>query len=280
VRSTRGGSVTLLSDDNAFTGGLAVRSSTTDTAQTPWADNAVAFGGHDVAMQGRVRVAATTVRVGGAGIEADVVTIRASQLSTAPDAVIAARLPFDNLVGTTTQTPGLTLELRPDAFTTPSSFGVQSAPIGVNVGSRAWGNRALPVDGGYVSVLPRNGAHGSTAVLLAGPPVANGYGFFFDGAGLQTEIPVFYNGVLPVTPQVSGSISATVAVSENARRERFEEAVRTENVATRLRAGVIAEVGAGRPATVGTEGARPPAACAPAGGTLGCAPAAPATTTP
>ena len=123
-----------------------------------------------------------------------------------------------------------------------------------------------------MSVLPRNGAHGSTAVILSGPPVANGYGFFFDGAGLQTEIPVFYNGVLPVTPQVSGSISATVAVSENARRERFEEAVRTENVATRLRAGVIAEVGAGRPATVRHRRGTPAGGnCAPAGGTLGCA---------
>ena len=33
---------------------------------------------------------------------------------------------------------------------------------------------------------------------------------FFDGAGQQTEIRVFYNGILPATPQVTGSISATV----------------------------------------------------------------------
>ena len=113
-------------------------------------------------------------------------------------------------------------------------------------------------------------ARGSTAVILQGPQVAGTYGFFFEGAGLQTEIPVFYNGVLPVTPQVSGSISATVAVSEGARKDRFEESVRTENVAVRLRAGVIAEVGPGRPATVGSEGAKPPQSCAPSGATLGC----------
>jgi len=88
-----------------------------------------------------------------------------------------------------------------------------------------------------------------------------------------TEIPVFYNGVSPSTPQLSGSISAIVSVSESARRERFEEAVRTENVAVRLRAGVIAEVGPGRPATQGSDGARPPESCAPLAGALNCAPA-------
>jgi len=119
-------------------------------------------------------------------------------------------------------------------------------------------------------VLPRNGAQGSTAVILVGPKVGGSYGFFFDGAGNQASIPVFYNGDAPVTPQVSGSISATVAVSESARKERFDDAVRTENVAVRLRAGVIAEVGPGRPATVGTEGAKPPESCPPSGATLAC----------
>ncbi len=110
-------------------------------------------------------------------------------------------------------------------------------------------------------------------VLLLGPTVnaAGGYRFFFDGAGRQSEIPVFYNGVLPTTPQVENSLSAAVAVSEGARKERFDEAVRTENVAVRLRAGVIAEVGPAPSATQGTEGLRVPASCPPLGTTLGCA---------
>ena len=107
-------------------------------------------------------------------------------------------------------------------------------------------------------MLPRGGAAGATAVVLSGPLTTAGYRFFFDGAGKDGEIPVFYNGVLPATPQVSGSISATVAVSEGARKERFDDSVRTENVAVRLRAGVIAEVGP-----------PPPATCPPSA-TLGC----------
>jgi hypothetical protein len=80
---------------------------------------------------------------------------------------------------------------------------------------------------------------------------------------------VFYNGVTALTPQVSGSISATLSVSEGARKERFDDAVRVENVALRLRAGVIAEVGPGRPATVNTgpmDGLRPPTCAAVPGG--------------
>jgi fibronectin-binding autotransporter adhesin len=76
--------------------------------------------------------------------------------------------------------------------------------------------------------------------------------------------------VLPTTPQVQNSISATLAVSEGARKDRFEEAVRTENVAVRLRGGVIAEVGPAPSATQGTDGIRVPAACTPAAGLLQC----------
>ena len=61
-------------------------------------------------------------------------------------------------------------------------------------------------------------------------------------------------------------------MAENARKQRFEEAVRTENVALRLRAGVIAEVGPGRSATTGSQGLRLPALCPPAGASLACGP--------
>jgi hypothetical protein len=56
-------------------------------------------------------------------------------------------------------------------------------------------------------------------------------------------------------------VSAVASTAEDARRKRFEETVRTENVTTRLRSGVIAEVGPGRPATTGTQGAAPPPLC-------------------
>jgi hypothetical protein len=204
-----------------------------------------------------------------------VVSVHADRLSTLGNAEIVARLPFDATAGTASSLPALTLELTPEAYNLGFAFGAPGADAGlrVNVGSRAYGERTLPLDAGYVNVLPRDGARGATVVLLTGPVVnpAGGYRFFFDGAGSQTQIPVFYNGVLPTTPQVENSISATVSVSEGARKQRFDEAVRTENVAVRLRAGVIAEVGPAPSATQGSDGLRVPPSCLPATGSLRCA---------
>jgi hypothetical protein len=289
VSSTAGGSIQLLQPTNVFKGSLSVVSGDPAAA---WAENetpgSFAGGPQTYALQSRVRINGTTVNVGDLGIVGDIVAIRADTLTTAPAlpatataaataaAVIVARLPFDSQAGTISSVPALTLELAPAAFGISSPFGTSGAAGGlrVDVGSRLFGNRVLPLDAGYVTVLPRNGAQGSTAVFLTGPTVntAGGYRFFFDGAGSQTQIPVIYNGATPTTPQVENSISATVSVSEGARKERFDEAVRTENVAVRLRAGVIAEVGPAPSATLGTEGTRPPAGCTPTGGTLACAP--------
>ncbi len=237
-----GGSVQLLQSANSFLGELSV---VTGTANTAWAPNAttLSLGGAPAtsyALQSRVRLDGGNINIGGAGIVSDVVNIRADQLHTiGPTAAIVARMPFDSTAGTASALPALTLELTPASFTISFPFGSAGAGNGlhIDVGSRAYGNRTLPLDAGYINVLPRNGAQGATAVLLAGPAVnaAGGYRFFFSGAGQQGEIPVFYNGILPTTPQVENSISAIVSVSEGARKDRFEEAVRTENVAVRLR---------------------------------------------
>jgi hypothetical protein len=136
---------------------------------------------------------------------------------------------------------------------------------------------------GYLTVLPKGGAQGATAVVLAGPkvgsvPASGGapYRFFHDGAARPTEIPVVYNGVLPLTPAANGALSSINGDAEEARRARFQDTVRTENVTVRLRAGVIAEVGPGRASTQGSEGARPPEVCDPAAQpALSCKPAAP-----
>ena len=269
-----GASVRLLAAGNEFLGELSV---TSGAAGSAWTERPTpgSFAGptQNYALQGRVRIAGSTIVVGGSGIEADLVSVSADRLTTTGDARIVARLPFDNTVGTAASLPALTLELTPAAFGITYPYGQPGAEIRVDIGSRAFGNRTLPLDAGYLTMLPRGGASGSTAVLLSGPQVAlGGYRFFFDGAGRQGEIPVFYNGLLPVTPAVENSISATVSVSESARKQRFEEAVRTENVALRLRAGVIAEVGPGRSATTGSQGLRLPTICPPAGASLGCGP--------
>ena len=263
----------LTTASNRFVGGLAVRSG---DANSPWAANLstdpAGGAGIQYSLQNQIRIEGTQVTIGSLGLQADVVAIKADSVATPGGAVIVARLPYDNLVGTTNSLPGLTFELTKPAFLSPFTFGQNGSEISINVGSKAFGARTvLPIDSGYMTVLPRGGASGSTALFLKGPLVAGTYGFFFDGAGQQSEIPVFYNGVSAVTPQVQGSISSTVSVSESARKERFEEAVRTENVALRMRAGVIAEVGPGTPATIstGTLGVRPPPGCAPAGASSG-----------
>jgi hypothetical protein len=279
VSATAGGSIQLMQPTNVFNGNLSVISG---DAAAAWAVNetpgSFAAGPQTYSLQSRVRINGTTVNIGDQGIVADIVAIRADTLATTGStAAIVARLPFDSTAGTVSSVPGLTLELTPASYNIEFPFGAvgQDGGLRVNVGSRDYGTRALPLDAGYVTVLPRDGAKGTTVVLLSGPVVnaAGGYRFFFDGAASQTQIPVIYNGNSPTTPQVENSISATVSVSEGARKERFDEAVRTENVAIRLRAGVIAEVGPAPSATLGTEGLRVPASCAPGTGTLLCAPA-------
>jgi autotransporter-associated beta strand protein len=279
VTVPNGASVQLLQADNSFVGGLSVVSGEANKA---WDTNtaSLTFGSSpatNYAVQNRVRINGTTVNIGGEGIVADIVALRADRLATiGTTAAIVARMPFDSNAGTASSVPALTLELTPASYDISFPFGLAGADSGVrvNVGSQAYGNRVLALDAGYVTVLPRNGAKGATAVLLTGPVVnaAGGYRFFFDGARSQTQIPVIYNGNPPTTPQVENSISATVSVSEGARKQRFDEAVRTENVAIRLRAGVIAEVGPAPSATLGAEGLRVPASCTPASNTLLCTP--------
>ncbi|WP_457447784.1 two-partner secretion domain-containing protein [Roseateles sp. P5_E4] len=279
VQAAGGGSVLLAQDANSFKGQLSALSGA--NYNSAWAPNAK--GGQ--AVQSEVRVSGQQVGVGGSGIEADLIYIRADQLATAGDAKLVARMPFDEIVlGRALSAPGMVLELAPGAFGTPGSFGaVNGQPIRIEVGSTATGSRTTGPNAGYLTVLPKAGAQGSTAVVLIGPEVGSqattggtAYRFFHDGASQATEIPVVYNGVLPLTPAASGALSSINGDAEDARRARFQETVRTENVTVRLRSGVIAEVGPGRPSTQGSEGAKPPELCDPAAQpALSCKPASP-----
>ncbi|MGQ3053865.1 MAG: autotransporter-associated beta strand repeat-containing protein, partial [Roseateles sp.] len=274
VAAGGGGSVLLGQDGNSFKGQLSVLSGT--GYNTAWAPNVRGAQ----AVQSLVRVAGRQVLIGGSGIEADTVHIRADQLATTGGAKLVARLPFDEIVlGRALSAPGMTLELAPGAFGLPGSFGsINGQPIQVEVGSTDTGARTTGPNAGYLTVLPKAGAQGSTAVVLVGPKVGSalaaggpGYRFFHDGASQPVEIPVVYNGVLPLTPAAAGALSSINGDAEDARRARFQETVRTENVTVRLRSGVIAEVGPGRPSTQGSEGAKPPEQCDPSSQpVLGC----------
>ncbi|MFY9461090.1 MAG: hypothetical protein WAP57_15210, partial [Aquabacterium commune] len=197
-----------------------------------------------------------------AGLEADVVALQADRIQTAThNGLIRARLPYDNNQGTLTAMPALTLTVSASGLGGGASYGgiELGQRIAVSIGGSA---------GGYVTVRPRRGISlGSGYVSLGGEEALRP---FYDGNGDLSAVPLFYNGLAPQSAQAVGALSAVTAVIEEARRARFEEAVRTENVASRLRTGVIAEVGAGRPATEGSDTLALPQACTPAGESLRC----------
>jgi hypothetical protein len=198
-----------------------------------------------------------------AGLEADVVELSLDGLNTSQNnGLIRARLPYDNNQGALTAMPALTINISQTGLNTFRAFGGVDAPsrVMVKVGNSV---------GGYVTVQPKNGATlGPGFISLGGDDDTTKP--FYDGSGKFTEVPVFFNGDVPQTPQSVGALSAVTAVIEEARRARFEEAVRTENVSARLRSGVIAEVGSGRPATEGSSTLKLPETCTPSASGLGC----------
>ncbi|MBQ1766518.1 MAG: autotransporter-associated beta strand repeat-containing protein, partial [Aquincola sp.] len=292
--SVAGGSIRLGQEANDFGGHVAALSSngatlTPTSFGSAWTAN-VEGGGVGAALPARqsvITLAGQNLRIGSQtlalegggslavnGVAGDLVRLTAGTLRTDPGSLIRARLWYnDAAFGTIRSTPGLQLTLLdPLAYEQDGTFGNSDAPIAVEVGAITTDAPRAGLSAGFVQVLPKNGARGSTAIYLTGPRIAAGlYSFFHDGAGQLSEVPVLYNGFLPASPQLSGSLSSVASVSEQARKERFEEAVRTENVAVRLRAGVIAEVGPGRPATQGSDGIRLPEQCEPSWPALDCA---------
>ncbi|HEX7384470.1 MAG TPA: hypothetical protein VF291_09160 [Burkholderiaceae bacterium] len=267
LRAPNNGSILLEQPGNQLAGGLSAVSGTPG-------DNEVArFNVAGSLALGVVRIAADEVNVAGRfngdatladlGIEADAVHVTADRLGTGAGGLIRARLPFDNTQGSQTSLPALTLGLTPGTYTLTGPYGSGASPaswIQVKLGD---------IDGGFVTLRPKGDAvtHPDLFVFLAGDPQPRP---FYDGSGKTSEIPIFYNGDTPRTPQEVGALNAVTAVVENARRARFEEAVRTENVTSRLRQGVIAEVGAGRPATEGSGTMRMPEGCPVKPGKLEC----------
>ncbi|MCV2357276.1 hypothetical protein LNV09_24285, partial [Paucibacter sp. B2R-40] len=265
----QGGSASLLEAGNDFAGGLSANLTGAKAGSSGTAEESL--------PRSLLRLRGGTVNISGEGINADAAFIAADRLATLDAAVITARMSYSNTLGTRTQMPALLFDMGPNAFD-----GTQSSPFGAHPGADIQikvGTEVIQGQGqsqaGFASVRPsatldatrtQNLLGKRAAIFLAGPETGvAGYLFFYDGAGSQLEIPIYYNGYAPSSPQVEGALSSIASVSEAARRDRFEEAVRTENVAARLRGGVISEVGPGSPATAGSTGAAEPKSCAMAG---------------
>ncbi|HZV92708.1 MAG TPA: hypothetical protein VFF72_05790, partial [Caldimonas sp.] len=266
-RSPNGGTLQLDQPGNTLLGGISAVSGKLD-------DNDLSrFNSASTLTLGFIRIASSEIHVAGsppadgdqttlpAGIEGDVVKLTANVLATGTDGLIRARLPYNNVQGSQTSIPGITFVLTPTALATGNgAFGSPASDnyIRVQVGG---------AEGGFVTADPK-GVGGENAVIFLGGNAD--VRPFYDENGKLSEIRIFYNGDAPRTPQEAGALAAVIALIEEARHERFEEAVRTENVSSRLRSGVIAEVGAGRPATVGRESIRLPDTCDLKPGTLRC----------
>lgn len=262
LRAGGGGSIQLLGRGNTLQGEVSAVSGASGGPEP-----GPATGG--TLRIGFVRIDSSEIHVAGgrgtgtpdadrAGLEADALWLGTDRLSTGADGLIRARLPYLDRQGALTSLPALTLSLGELARTTGGGFGTPDGAIAVQVGSS---------QGGFITVRPKNAGGTSRAiVLLSGPDPRP----FYDGAEKLTEIRLFYNGDAPRTPEETGALTAVTATVEDARQTRFEETVRTENVKSRLRSGVIAEVGSGRPATVGRESIRLPENCPVKSGTLSC----------
>ena len=258
LRAPAGGSILLEQPGNTLLGPVSAVAGTLGDNDVSRFNNATG-----VLMLGFLRIVSSEIHVAGrpptngdqtlqqAGLEGDVIKLTADVLTTGPDGLIRARLPFNNIQGSQTSIPGLTLAMSPNALANGGGFGGPEPDnfIQVQVGG---------AEGGFLTARPK-GVSGDTAVIFLGGD--SSVTPFYDGSGKISEIRIFYNGNAPRTPQETGALAAVLALIEDARQARVEEAVRTENVRSRLRSGVIAEVGAGRPATVGRESIRLPDTC-------------------
>jgi hypothetical protein len=273
VRATQGASISLMQSGNDLQGTISAVAGRIGEApnslrtSTPVKDNKT--------QASMLRIQSKQLFVAGrptgdadqtllkAGLEADVVELSLDGLNTSQNnGLIRARLPYDNNQGALTAMPALSINISQIGLNTFRAFGGVDAPsrVMVKVGNAV---------GGFVTVQPKNGATlGPGFISLGGED--DTVKPFYDGSGKFTEVPVFFNGDVPQTPQSVGALSAVTAVIEEARRARFEEAVRTENVSARLRSGVIAEVGSGRPATEGSSTLKLPETCTPSANGLGC----------
>ena len=67
--------------------------------------------------------------------------------------------------------------------------------------------------------MPLDGALAHVAAYrpMAGPEVGAGYRLFHDGARQVAEVPVVYNGVLPLAPAATGALSSINGDAEDAR---------------------------------------------------------------
>ncbi|WP_267727987.1 beta strand repeat-containing protein [Niveibacterium sp. 24ML] len=263
LRAPGGGSLNLASALNDIQGGI---SAVSGSASGPSRFDSTAAS----TPVGFVRLSSSQLHIAGSpvtgtqapasGVLGDAIKLTSARLDTGPDGLISARTPYVDAQGVPTSLPGVVFDILPTALDT-QGFGTPAPNdwIRLRVGD---GSR-----GGFVTLNPKGAFRPDFAVFAGGTTQVIP---FYDGTNVPTEIQIYYNGALPQAANLVGALTAVSAVGEEARRLKIDEAVRTENVTRRLRAGVISEVGPGRPATNDAEGAARPDVCEPDPSSLAC----------
>ncbi len=271
VNATNNGSI-YLTGDNDIRGGISAVSGTSGEVgdarflgTAPISVSEISIKSTEVNVAGKPDGAVPGPVGSAKGLEGDSIVLETSKISTNQfDGTIRGRMPFDKTLQIVAASmPSLSLKIP------ASALGGGGNPLFVGGSSTAsWIQTRLGSDalGGLVTVVPAGVGQDKAIVFLGGiDPVP-----VYPGSGKPTEIRVFYNGLATATPEEEAALSSVLSIIEDQRRVRFEETVRTENVSSRLRAGVIAEVGAGRPATEGSESILMPPSCTPAAGAMTC----------
>jgi len=271
VNATNNGSI-YLTGDNDIRGGISAVSGTSGEVgdarflgTAPISVSEISLKSTEVNVAGKPDGAIPGPAGSAKGLEGDSITLETSKISTQQfDGTIRGRMPFDKTLQIVAASlPSLALKIP------TSALGGGGSPLYVGGSTEAaWIRTRLGSDalGGIVTVVPTGVGQDKAIVFLGGDDPAPVY----PGSGKPTEIRVFYNGLATATPEEEAALTSVLSIIEDQRKARFEETVRTENVSSRLRAGVIAEVGAGRPATEGSESIQMPPSCTPAAGAMTC----------
>ncbi|WP_374513295.1 beta strand repeat-containing protein [Niveibacterium sp.] len=262
LRSSAGGSINLESAGNAVHGGVSAVSgaiggpSRFDQTAKTIPVSFVRLSSDQLNIEGNPSGGSAAA----SGLLADAVKLTGARLKTGTGGLIKARLPYIDAQGVPTSMPGVVFEILPAALTA-QGFGSPSQGdwIRIQIGDEG--------RGGFVTLNPKGAFRPDFAVFAGG---STSQIPFYDGTNVSTEIQIFYNGALPQSANLVGALTAVSAVAEDARRQKIEDSVRTENVTRRLRSGVIAEVGPGRPATTDIDGLRRPEVCEPDADSLSC----------
>jgi hypothetical protein len=259
VNATNNGSI-YLTGNNDIRGGISAVSGTSGEVgdarflgSAPISVSEISIKSTEVNVAGRPDGAIPGPAGSAKGLEGDSITLETSKITTSQfDGTIRGRMPFDKTLQIVAASlPSLAIRIP------ASELGNGSSPLFIGGSTESgWIRTRLGSDalGGIVTVSPGGVGQDKAIVFLGGDDPAPVY----PGSGKPSEIRVFYNGLAAATPEEEAALTSVLSIIEDQRKARFEETVR------------IAEVGAGRPATEGSESILMPPSCTPAAGAMTC----------